>query len=562
MKANEIVDALETLKKSDYKKLLIDGPWGIGKTKNVKDYITNTSNTCYVSLFGKKEIESILKEIYYRIIENSPQGNVKKHFRKLKGSLGNIDISVVGVGVSIPVIEDLHKVVNKELDSKDSYIIFFDDLERKHDSLDIKEVFGLLDSLSMVNNIKVVLIACTEKLTTLSAYQEYKEKAIDRTVYIDEFSDLAPMEIMGKEEWQAISKVSEQLEFQNLRTFKKTRMFLEEVEIVLTADVYSEKFQREDLIKICFGIVYFNVEDNREFKLIEKEEDKKYYISSGKSGGLGYITTHILKNSLRNSMSRNILVDLMRWYEVGVYSTEDILEKVFIINNFKEKSHNFFSSEEEISEMLSSTANSFKTLSGNENLIAVFTELNTALTWSEALSIDLGIDNAEIIQFLEKVISNGIDIKKSIYHHKIHEIDVLPESNRAKELIKEINKIITKEYLTILFNMILSSYSNNQFHEHELLKDFEESIKTENEIFEYKELIEEHHFLLPKLNGKITDDVWYWCIRLLSLVRDISRNLGEKDHFFDRFNNYLDKELTSSNDKMQRHRIKLLKEKM
>ncbi|MCP1491949.1 hypothetical protein J2Y73_001980 [Peribacillus frigoritolerans] len=79
MKANEIITVLNQFKDSSYyQKVLINGTWGIGKTKYVSDFKEGHPNACYVSLFGKKDIDSIIQEIYFRIIDNVPNGNIKK----------------------------------------------------------------------------------------------------------------------------------------------------------------------------------------------------------------------------------------------------------------------------------------------------------------------------------------------------------------------------------------------------------------------------------------------------------------------------------------------------
>ncbi|NCT38072.1 ATP-binding protein [Bacillus sp. EB93] len=56
MKANEITTVLNHFKdsRSDYKRVLIDGTWGIGKTRYVSEFKKDHKHACFVSLFGKK----------------------------------------------------------------------------------------------------------------------------------------------------------------------------------------------------------------------------------------------------------------------------------------------------------------------------------------------------------------------------------------------------------------------------------------------------------------------------------------------------------------------------
>ncbi|MEC1960990.1 hypothetical protein, partial [Bacillus subtilis] len=144
MKANEIVDVLISFNESSYKRVLINGSWGIGKTKYVSDFIKNHTNACYISLFGKRDVNSILQELYFLMIEKAPKGKIKKHFSILRNKLNTLDISYFGVSLSLPVIQNLFKTINKELDRKDKLIIVLEDLERKHDELNIKEILGMV----------------------------------------------------------------------------------------------------------------------------------------------------------------------------------------------------------------------------------------------------------------------------------------------------------------------------------------------------------------------------------------------------------------------------------
>src|SRR5690625_1117042 len=163
MKANEIINVLNSLRDSSYQRVLINGRWGIGKTKYILDFKEEYSNVCYVSLFGKKDIDSIIQEIYIRIIENTPKGTIKKNTSLLREKLESINVGFLGVSISIPIIEELQKTLHKELSQTDTYIIIFDDLERKHSNLGVEEVLGLLDSLSGIENIKTVLVARSEE---------------------------------------------------------------------------------------------------------------------------------------------------------------------------------------------------------------------------------------------------------------------------------------------------------------------------------------------------------------------------------------------------------------
>lgn len=130
MKANEIVTVLNHFKDSSYQRVFIDGTWGIGKTKYVLDFKNAHYDACYVSLFGKKDIESIIQEIYFQIVDSVPNGKFKKYSRKVREIFNNVNIEFHGLTISVPLIEKLHSTLYKELGKKGTYIIIFDDLKK------------------------------------------------------------------------------------------------------------------------------------------------------------------------------------------------------------------------------------------------------------------------------------------------------------------------------------------------------------------------------------------------------------------------------------------------
>jgi hypothetical protein len=67
MKADKIIPVLNQFKDSSYDRLLINGTWGIRKTKYVSDFKDEYLNSCYVSLFGKKDIDRFVPKKVKRL---------------------------------------------------------------------------------------------------------------------------------------------------------------------------------------------------------------------------------------------------------------------------------------------------------------------------------------------------------------------------------------------------------------------------------------------------------------------------------------------------------------
>lgn len=77
--------------------VLVNGPWGIGKTYYLKDYLLD-KDSIYISLFGISNLESLKCTIYYELNKKGA------YFNKFSKNISNRDISVLSVSVPIPNI--------------------------------------------------------------------------------------------------------------------------------------------------------------------------------------------------------------------------------------------------------------------------------------------------------------------------------------------------------------------------------------------------------------------------------------------------------------------------
>ncbi|MEK5142572.1 P-loop NTPase fold protein [Paenibacillus sp. FSL M7-0134] len=562
MKANEIIKVLGQFKDSSYKNILIDGEWGIGKTKYISDFMKDHSNACYVSLFGKKDVNTIIQEIYFQILDKAPQGKIKKFTSMVRQKMNTLDISYFGVSLSIPVIQNMFRTLNKELSEKDTFIIVFDDLERKHDELDIKEIFGIVDSLSKINNIKIVLVAAVDHIKNdKENFMNYKEKAIDRIYTIKEYAAEAPMKIMGEQVWKVIGPIADSFEFKNLRTFEKTNYFIKEVALTLGEEIFTEKFTRDDLYRMCFATVFFNIEHKGEMVLLDAKETHSdlmnIYYTTEKSGVILYMCNLILKNSLENDMCKNVLPEIKEWYESGTYSKRDIIDLISSINNYKEKPLNFYSSETEIRNMINNTRKYLRNLSGTEQIQEIIAYLSSTITWCEILSVDLGISNEEILNLIRTNISLQIDITKDWYQDPW---DFPTENDKARNLINLINERLKSEYFIQLSLKIKNLFQQKSYHENSYLKHLIESIFSVSEESIRKNILRDlndNYYYFPIPTGQITEQQWTWCRNIKNLIREIEMHWGVENYFND-FKSYVGSCEMTETDKMLQHRLKLL----
>lgn len=563
MKADQITTVLNHFKNSNYQRVLIDGNWGIGKTKYVIDFKNDYSNACYVSLFGKKEIDNLVQEIYFRIIENTPQGTLKKYSSLMREKLSSVNIRFAGVSISIPVIEDLQNTLNKELDKKETFIIIFDDLERKHENLSIKEILGLIDNLSKIENIKTVLIAAKEQMDEKDKeiFKNFHEKAIDRTYTIKGYADDAPVNILGEHIWKVLSVLAEDFKFNNLRTFEKTSLFIKEVMNILGEGVFTIKFTKNDLYRMCYATVFFNIEHKNEMILLNTNEPhndfKNAYYTSGDGGIIEYLSNYILKNSLDNVMSKNVFQHIKNWYETGSYSKEKIINIISSINSHEEKPINFFSSEQDILELIVNTRNYIKNLKGAEPIEDIISRLSTAFAWCDVLSVDFEISESEIIDYIKNNISNRIDLTKNVYQNEIDLWHFHIESKEGLKVIKSINEALKIEYYNNLLELINKCFVQNHLENYTFLKELSDSIisitdkNIKDTILKY---ISENNYFFPTPSGQINEEHWNWCHLINTLIKNIEQH-WHQEKYYDTFTAYFIDLENPQKDKMLQHRL-------
>lgn len=170
--------------------IALTGEWGIGKTQFWKSfYEENHKNLgvnkySYVSLFGIDSIEALKFEIALSTHETTQK---KDYLSGLKGifkkSLDAIDLpKLEGTGVTLSLSKGMISSAMSSLIG--DTLICIDDIERLSENLDIRDVMGLVNHLSLEKNCKVLVILHDVKAN--EQFQEYKEKVFDEVLILDE----------------------------------------------------------------------------------------------------------------------------------------------------------------------------------------------------------------------------------------------------------------------------------------------------------------------------------------------------------------------------------------
>lgn len=252
--------------------ILINGPWGIGKTYFWKEFSAKINDNkpenkqekiAYISLFGKNDISEIRSEALLQIFgANKFVDNTNKLLAKL-GPFFSIAEKFAGGGLSFTgnAIGSLLSLFNKK--ELNDCIVCFDDFERKSDTLNIKEIMGFASILSEQHGCKVVLIMDEGKVTQGSErkiYEDYKEKIVSFEIKFNpsqsEIVSNLIATVCGKYKNGVIDAVKD-ANITNLRTIKKVKLLLNILDKHLNKE-YNDDFNHTIGYKISFlSVAYF-----------------------------------------------------------------------------------------------------------------------------------------------------------------------------------------------------------------------------------------------------------------------------------------------------------------
>ena len=144
--------------------IALTGEWGIGKTHFWKDFYEKNhkdlgvSKYSYVSLFGIDSIDALKFEIALSTHTTTQKKDYATGLKSLfKKGLDAIDLpKIEGTGVTLSLGKGLISSAITSLIG--DTLICIDDIERLSKNLDIKDVMGLVNHLSLEKNCKVVVI--------------------------------------------------------------------------------------------------------------------------------------------------------------------------------------------------------------------------------------------------------------------------------------------------------------------------------------------------------------------------------------------------------------------
>lgn len=259
---------VKILSDNDNKVIAFTGDWGIGKTYFLnefkKQHPEEIKESIYISLFGLKDLKQLkLRALRSALPEYLQNDRASDLFETTKNAIKNLSKGLV-------VLDDLALLaLGDYLQGK---VIVIDDIERKHNALDIDEVMGFIDDCINNYQARFILVFNSKKIAS-EKYFDYYEKIIDSEIKFKSIpkNSFAIAEklvsIENDEIHNAIKKAIEICKISNIRIIKKILKIINNIR-----KDYPESLNIIDrLVPCCVlyaGIFYKGIPDAPNFERI------------------------------------------------------------------------------------------------------------------------------------------------------------------------------------------------------------------------------------------------------------------------------------------------------
>lgn len=534
MNIDDLKERLDTDLKI-YSKILINGKWGIGKSYFIKQYFED-KKISYISLFGINSINDFKTSLYFSLGKDFKTTII---FKNITNFIKNSGISYKGFSLdfsSLPIdyIIDKLNEKNRKKDNRDEIYIIIDDLERIGNAIDIKDVLGVIENISQIDNSKIIIIANENEIKEKNKedYTKFKEKVVEKTYNISNYSNLAFDNIykiflkkskdikniakridLGSE----IKRINSVNEMNNLRTTKRQLNFCREIYLYFNKSNISDERMTE-LFRI--GIIIVSIDSNKLYYdcITKKEEEYDEYRDD---------LCNIIVNNYREiyytkAYSRNITDCIINIYKsMNIESNvSQVLDIYNVINNIisEDNKEIFYCSLEE-----------------SEIILKKFMDINDKSkikfnTWTEGLLNIYDYYNGigkkdklkkkDILKKIDSIVNNTeVDINNYISNYISNLNNVIIKNGFPKEFadyVEYYNKLILNKYSEILFEKIKETmkkdydvdYIEKVFNI--VITPYYRTHINATDIKKYENEIISKNFFIPDLSGSINFKIWEW----------------------------------------------------
>ena len=567
MHANKILTILKELGTSDnYKKIFINGAWGIGKSYYANNYIEeNQDNIIYITLFGKTTFESIETDIAKQMINKLSL--FKKHKKKLKDFSKKITGSLSYNGISINTPENQKKSVISQysslLESK-PLIIIIDDLERKSENVPIEDIMGMVEELSQYDKTKIIIIGDENNITSevKEKWGRFKEKIIEKEYIISEFSEEAIDNIINlkvkeyideNEIKDFVDNFIKKHKVKNLRTIiKGIKLFREIYDNFL--DIKNNKEINLIVLESCMAIVIETTENL--YKPSEKDKTKDQVQYDIDKDLITRIRHHYFAPIYINSKEAFLLKYIYNIYNSD-YNDSTKSDVNIAINSYlmiePEEKNLFYLSEENIKDKVKKLFYKMDKNAYNYVTLDFFVDdYNEISKWNDIL--DIGFSYESLLNvFCSILFVNHYDISNSLYENKIDSFTLKGDDNKTlNKLVDDYNNKGEDKYYNDKFDEIENHFKTKNYNV-KVLEWLDYSLLDINK----KDLVKTFHerclnnnFFIPDLSDEIDNDEWHWTHFVWKLYYE-----KMPDECKNEMNNYIE---TKKSNKISDYRLNAL----
>ena len=325
MKTSDIQSILETfINDTNYRSILIDGKWGIGKTYEFKRWFDalprrTKKHIYYFSIFGVETMDDLNTKIYRKL---HPYWSILRvGYKTISQSVD----AVVGLwNTSINVSSNLDFVLDslKPTNISGRPVLIFDDIER-FEYKNFSCFLGLLYKLHL-QGARIICLASSEKLDNKEKiFNEYKEKLFDAIYLIEEPStgvfDSIFTDLTDSNQKEIILNICNQ----NIRMLRKGELLFHKlVENIAKPDVWIvDKFY---VITACCYAIRIALDLPAVADGSKSDETSLYYYLEAEFGqNIARNFTYFLereKFSLTETMMPNLVENVLRVYFYNNFS--------------------------------------------------------------------------------------------------------------------------------------------------------------------------------------------------------------------------------------------------
>lgn len=240
MNKRNILDDLNNFIDSDYNIILLDGPWGSGKTYLLNEYVKANENKgvrfYYVSLHGMKNIDEINTNLFMKV---HPEA---KNIKDIVPNVINPFEEEVDTERTLAYLLKLNKL-------KPNKVVILDDLER-YASSDYDAFLSYLTNL-IGTGCKVIVVSNLLDFGTSELYlfNTYKEKIFDR-IYKAELFDKDVLNTKFGVYQKYVTDAIVDLSKQNYRLIEKIITFMNEISAKVQS--FGKKFTEQGLKNLLY----------------------------------------------------------------------------------------------------------------------------------------------------------------------------------------------------------------------------------------------------------------------------------------------------------------------